>query len=139
MLVPFCHYFGHFDFIFTPIFDTFDSNPWNGSKQSPKGSRGVQRGPEWSKWPQNGLKWPQNGLKYPKMAFSRPNLPKSSPERAHPALEDGWNWDCDRSAEGILAQFTISAKKCTYLTPPAIYIADPPAMYIADPPSYVHS
>ena len=46
------------------------------------GSSGVQHGPK-------GSKWPQNGLKYPKMAFSRPNLPKSSPERVHPALQDG--------------------------------------------------
>ena len=112
----------------------------NGSKWVPQGSKGVQmwskKGPPVSKCAQLGSKWlkmastpvkmgqnrlqrgpeGQKGSKWPQIpqnGLFRSNLPKSSPERVHPALPDGWRWNWDPSAEGTPARFTISVQKCT--------------------------
>ena len=70
-------------------------------------SIGVRRGPTWPKGVKMASKWPP----IPQNDLSRSNLPKSSPERVHPALPDGWSWNWDPSAKGTPARFTISAQK----------------------------
>ena len=131
----------------------------NGLQRGPKESKcGQKRGQPVSKRAQLGskrrkmastrVKMGQNGSKCGpegshaaqgvKMAFSRPNLPKSSPERVHPALQDGRSWNWDPSAEGTPARFPILPKSVHRVPPLPMYMAHPPGAHLIVLPKNVY-